>query len=124
VNSGAPTTGAMASPPASTGGAPALPPDAGVAKACESPLGGGYGYPLRAGVSNGDVPQANGSGGTSGASPSTGDKGGGNTNAPAATNPGSASSSGGCSLAGGGAKPTALLLLALVALCRVRRRSR
>jgi hypothetical protein len=124
--------GGGSSAPTAASGAPALPADAGAAKACVSPLGGGYGYPLRGGVSNGDVPQANGSGGTggtattggaSGTPASAGDKGSGKTIPLVASNP-SSSSSGGCSLAGGGAEPTALVLFALVAFGRARRRSR
>jgi hypothetical protein len=121
VTAGAPTGAPTGVPPA-TGGAPAILADAGVAKACESPLGGGYGYPLRGDSSTGTAPQANGAGGTGGTSTAIGSKGGGST--PSASNAGASSSSNGCSLAGGGAEPTALVFLALVAFRRSRRRSR
>ena len=125
-NVGAPTGGPTGIPVATTGGAPAILADAGVAKECTSPLGGGYGYPVRGGGgSNGTAPQASGAGATGGTGgTSTGAKGGGNSNTPTGSNASASPSSGGCSLAGGGAEPAGLVLLAFVALRRARRRSR
>lgn len=120
VNTGTPMGGSTGAP-AATGGALAIPADASVAKACVSPLGGGYGYPLRGGASTETTPQASGTSGTAGTS---GAKAGGTGNTPGASNTGAASSTSGCSMAGGGAESAGLLLLAFVALGRARRRSR
>jgi hypothetical protein len=119
--SGGSATGGAASAPALTDGSVAIGVDGGGTKTCESPLGGGYGYPLREGASGGNVPAGNGTG-TSGTAGSTGAKGGGATGAPSSAE--ASSSSNGCALAGGGAEPIGLVLLALVALRRTRRRSR
>jgi hypothetical protein len=118
-----PSTGGAAGGPAELVDAD-LASDAG-AKACVSPVGGGYGYPTRGGVSSGSAPETTGTGnGNADAGVTTATPPGATAGASASTSDKAASSSSGCSLAGGGAEPTGLMLLALVVLTRARRRSR
>jgi hypothetical protein len=119
-----PSTGGAAGGPAELVDAD-LKSDAG-AKACVSPLGGGYAYPTRGGVSGGSAPETTGTGSTANADAgvTTATPPGATAGAGASTSDSASSSSAGCSLAGGGAEPMGLMLLALVVLTRARRRSR
>ncbi len=119
-----PTKGGAAGGPAELVDAD-LTSDAG-AKTCVSPLGGGYAYPTSGGVSGGGAPETSGTGSTANADAgvTAATPPGATAGAGASTSDSASSSSAGCSLAGGGAEPMGLMLLALVVLTRARRRSR